>query len=117
MLSITVERIIPEDQALADRALAVSLQQITNISKITLRQLATAYLTVETNKDRLEEILKTGYPTDNIVYTNGVNCVKYPGNFYLIPLNPRVLLPALPLYLAAFDNHKEIFLIGYNRET
>jgi hypothetical protein len=46
-----LSKIIPEDQALADRALAVSLQQITNIGKITLQQLARAYQNIETNKD------------------------------------------------------------------
>lgn len=46
-----LSKIIPSDQALADRALVTSLQQITNINKITLRQLADAYLNVETNKD------------------------------------------------------------------
>lgn len=48
---LRLSKIIPEDQALADRALAVSLQQITNIGKITLQQLARAYQNVETNKD------------------------------------------------------------------
>jgi len=40
--------IIPPDQALANRALAVSLQQITNITRLTLPALAQAYLSVET---------------------------------------------------------------------
>ena len=36
---LRLSKIIPEDIALADRALAVSLQQITNVNKITLQQL------------------------------------------------------------------------------
>ena len=48
---VRLGKIIPEDVALADRALAVSLQQITNINKITLAQLARAYQNIETNKD------------------------------------------------------------------
>ena len=48
---LRLSKIIPEDIALADRALAVSLQQITNINKITLQQLAQAYQNIETNRD------------------------------------------------------------------
>lgn len=48
---LRLSKIIPEDIALADRALAISLQQITNINKITLQQLAQAYQNIETNKD------------------------------------------------------------------
>ena len=48
---LRLSKIIPEDIALADRALAVSLQQITNINKITLPQLARAYQNIETNRD------------------------------------------------------------------
>ena len=43
-------RIIPEDQALADSAIAVSLQQITNIVDMTLPTLADSFLGIETNK-------------------------------------------------------------------
>ena len=48
---LRLSKLIPEDIALADRALAVSLQQITNIQKITLQQLAHAYQNIETNRD------------------------------------------------------------------
>jgi hypothetical protein len=32
-------------------------------------------------------------------------------------LNPHLSAEALPLYLAAFDGHKEIYMIGYNKES
>ena len=41
----------------------------------------------------------------------------YPGAFYLIPHNPKLLDIAQILYLAAFDGHQEIFMLGYNRST
>jgi hypothetical protein len=72
---------------------------------------------VESNSIKLKELLDTDYPVDNIVYTTAVNCVQYPGNFYLVPLNPHVLDIVTILYLAAFDGHKEIFLLGYTDET
>jgi hypothetical protein len=72
---------------------------------------------VESNRNLLEELITNGYPTDNIVYTSASNCVKYPGNFYLTPYNPRLLDIATILYMAAFDGHREVFLLGYTDET
>jgi hypothetical protein len=43
--------IIPPDQALANRALSVSLQQITNITKMSLPALSRSYLSAETARD------------------------------------------------------------------
>jgi hypothetical protein len=44
-------RIVPSDQALAAKAIQVSLQQIKNISSLTLPQLATAFSNMETTRD------------------------------------------------------------------
>ena len=46
---INLAKVIPPDQALANRAVATSLQQIKNIFSLTLPQLTSAVLTVETN--------------------------------------------------------------------
>jgi hypothetical protein len=43
--------------------------------------------------------------------------LAHPGEFYLLPHAPRLLDIAVLPYLAAFDGHQEIFLLGYNRET
>ena len=72
---------------------------------------------VETNPGQLKQILDTGYSVHNVVYTTPRNCMAYPGEFYLIPQNPHLIDPVLPLYLAAFDGHQEIFMLGYNCET
>ena len=47
---INLAVIIPPDQALASRAWATSLQQIKNVFTLTLPQLATTTVTIETNK-------------------------------------------------------------------
>jgi hypothetical protein len=44
-------RIVPSDQALAFKAIQVSLQQIKNISRLTLAQLAEVFLNMETTRD------------------------------------------------------------------
>jgi len=72
---------------------------------------------VETNATVLDELVTSKYSDNNIVYTDARNCISQPGQFYLIPQNPRLLdIETLP-YIAAFDNHQEIFLLGYNKET
>lgn len=71
---------------------------------------------VETDRAKLPAIVESGYQTENIVYTTARNCIAFPGEFYLIPFNPRLDILALPIYLAAFDGHEEIFLLGYNQE-
>jgi hypothetical protein len=73
--------------------------------------------TVETDDVILRELMDSHYYQDNIVYTSPRNCLKYPGVFYLTPYNPVLIKHALLLYLAAFDGHKEIFLLGYNQYT
>ena len=73
--------------------------------------------TVETNSNKLNEIVNTKYQETNTVYTSPRNCLAYPGEFYLIPLNPHLLDISQLLYLAAFDNHKEIFMLGYTKDT
>jgi hypothetical protein len=72
---------------------------------------------VETNIDNLTKILEAGYQTNNIVYTSPRYCIAHPGEFYLIPLRPRIVDLATLIYLAAFDGHKEIFMLGYTDET
>ena len=73
--------------------------------------------TVETDEELLKELIDAQYYQDNVVYTSPRNCLKYPEVFYLTPYNPVLTKHALALYLAAFDGHKEIFMIGYNQYT
>jgi len=71
---------------------------------------------VDVDPEQLQKLIDNKYYEDNVVYTTARNCINNPGDFYLIPQNPRLLMPALPVYLAAFDGHKEIFLIGYSKQ-
>jgi hypothetical protein len=72
---------------------------------------------VETRSSALSDLINSGYQTNNVVYTTARNCIDNPGEFYLIPNNPHLLDLATILYLAAFDGHREIFMLGYNIET
>lgn len=72
--------------------------------------------TVDIDAAQLQKLIESKYYEDNVVYTTARNCIQNPGDFYLIPQAPRLLMPALPIYLAAFDGHKEIFLLGYSKQ-
>jgi hypothetical protein len=73
--------------------------------------------TIETRRDQLAELVESGYSDNNIVYTDSRNCITNPGKFYLIPQKPKLLDLVMIMYLAAFDGHTEIFMLGYHRET
>lgn len=75
------------------------------------------HFAVETNAEKLKLINDAGIQTDSVVYTTAKNCIKFPGNFYLIPNRPMIVDLATILYLAAFDGHREIFLLGYHKDT
>jgi hypothetical protein len=72
---------------------------------------------VETNASGLANIKQLDYHQNNIVYTTSRNCINNPGDFYLIPNRSLVEDSVTVVYLAAFDGHRESFLLGYNKET
>jgi hypothetical protein len=65
-------------------------------------------------KDIIEEIANSGYADNHIVYSNTFGVVRYPGKFYLVPQNVHYDSGALAAYLACFDGHKKVFLMGYD---
>ena len=72
---------------------------------------------VDIDKNILQELVESGYVTDNIVYATTRTCLMHPGDFYLIPYNTLMALEALVLWMAAFDGHKEIYALGYTNDT
>jgi len=62
----------------------------------------------------IEEIANSGYCDNNIVYAHGEHLLDYPSKFYLIPQNVSYDAGALAAYMACFDGHKKIFLMGYD---
>jgi len=72
---------------------------------------------ISTERKQLAQIIEKNYDEENIVYTNTRLCLENPGRFYLVPYMPYLDNKAIAIYLAAFDGHKEIFLIGYDQST
>lgn len=71
-----------------------------------------------TNEKKVARTLhENKYFQDTVIYTTPGICMTWPGDFYLIPYGPQICSLAVAIYLAAFDQHREIFLIGYNNDT
>jgi len=67
---------------------------------------------VVTSRIIADELEKTTYPTDNIVYTRVDISLEFPRKFYLIPHDPYADAGATAAYIACFDGHKKIYLLG-----
>ena len=74
----------------------------------------TPHFLVATGKEIVDEIANSGYCDDHIVYANGEHLLDYPGKFYLVPGNPHLNAGTLAAYIAAFDGHKQIYLMGFD---
>lgn len=62
----------------------------------------------------IKEIVDSGYTDDHVVYANSWVLPQYPNKFQLIPENPGFNSGALAAYMAAFDGHKRVFLLGFD---
>ena len=72
---------------------------------------------VAIESENVQAIDQAGYNHETIVYSTARNCMKYAGQFYLVPYSPVLDELSIAVYLAAFDGHKEVFLLGYNNDT
>ena len=61
-----------------------------------------------------KEVALSDYPSTNLVYAHGEHVIEYPGKFYLIPQNISYDAGAIAAYMACFDGHKKVFLMGYD---
>jgi len=63
----------------------------------------------------IDEIAVSGsYISNNIVYTRAQTLLKYPNKFYLIPYDPYADAGTTAAYIAAFDGHTTIYLLGFD---
>jgi hypothetical protein len=71
---------------------------------------------VAIGNDIVTEIAGTSYPNNNIVYTRGQSLLEHPNRFYLIPHDPYADAGSTAAYIAAFDGHKKIYLLGFDEQ-
>jgi len=69
------------------------------------------------NKDDLDYLVEQKLTEQIMVYTSTTNCLKTPGEFFIIPYGFKSTNEAVAAYLAAFDGHQEVFLVGYDEYT
>ncbi len=69
---------------------------------------------VAVGRDIAKEIRIQGYAATHIVYSTPDNILNYPGTFHLIPQNPGWNAGALAAYLACFDGHSTVYLLGHD---
>jgi hypothetical protein len=66
------------------------------------------------SNDMAKEIANSGYCDANIVYSSSDAVLSYPGKFYLTPQQPAWDAGAIAAYLACFDGHQQIYIIGHD---
>lgn len=67
-----------------------------------------------TTKTIASEIAISEYSQKHIVYADLATLINHPENFYLIPHNPSVDAGTTAAYIAAFDGHTKIYLLGFD---
>jgi hypothetical protein len=70
-----------------------------------------------TDRPTLLKLQEQNYNTTTTCYSSSRFCMMFPERFFLIPFQPVINDLAAAIYLAAFDGHQEIFLLGYNQDT
>jgi hypothetical protein len=69
---------------------------------------------VATGEDFVKEISDSAYCDNHIVYATNDVLPQYPNKFHFIPQEPTWNSGAIAAYLAAFDGHKRVFMLGFD---
>ena len=71
---------------------------------------------VVTNKHIINEIVERD-AVDSIVMTSGSNILQHPGKFHMLPYGVNMNAGATAAYMACFDGHKKVYLLGFDNQT
>ena len=69
------------------------------------------------NDEMAQEIIEKGYNYQTIVYGTNAMVLSYPGKFYNVPQAPNWDMGATAAYLACFDGHKTVYLMGFDQHS
>ena len=72
---------------------------------------------VVANDEVAAELVNGGYCDTNIIYGTANMVLSYPGKFYLVPQNPNWDMGAIAAYLACFDGHTSVYLMGFDSQS
>lgn len=67
-----------------------------------------------TDREQLTQLIDQGYDEHTTIFTTARHVINWPGHFYPVPYEPYLSDPAAAVYLASFDQHEEVFMIGFN---
>lgn len=62
----------------------------------------------------ITEVANSGYCDNHVVYASAPHIQYHPGKFYLVPQDPAWNSGSIATMLAAFDDHKKIYLLGFD---
>ena len=63
-----------------------------------------------------QEIVESGYAQNHQVYSSGKHVYQYGPQLHLIPQNPEMDAGAIAAYLACFDQHRVVYLMGFDTD-
>jgi len=69
---------------------------------------------VSVGSEMCDEIARSGYCNNHVVYAYASEIVRQPKKFHLIPQNPTWNAGSLAAYLACFDGHTKVYLLGFD---
>jgi hypothetical protein len=79
------------------------------------REYAPDFLVVSGDDSQIvTEVANSGYCDNHVVYASAPHIQYHPGKFYLIPQDPAWNSGSVATMLAAFDDHKKIYLLGFD---
>ena len=70
-----------------------------------------------TDRRQLSQIVQANYAANTTIFTSAPCVIENPGQFYPVPFTPYLSDPATAVYLASFDQHQEVFLLGFNQDV
>lgn len=82
-----------------------------------IAQLMRLDFVVEKNSEELQKLINAHYYNTTTIYTAPKHCIEHPGVFYPVPYNPNIITQVALAYLAAFDGHQEVFLLGFHNDA
>lgn len=65
------------------------------------------------DKETLSRLVERQYTVNTVCYTSTRSLIEHPGEFYLLPMGQKGTDEFMAVWLACFDGHKEIYMIGY----
>lgn len=69
---------------------------------------------VVANDEVASELVNSGACDKTIIYGTAAMVLSYPGKFYLVPQQPAWDMGAIAAYLACFDGHRTVYLLGFD---